>query len=262
MKRLAIAISLYQLFAVSVVGQEVSITVPEFHRMVTAGMKASLRAPFYRYTERLPGKERRFEMDGRRSIRTSIINTESGEILSKCVVIADRIYERTANGHWTVRTREEYDTAQKIRSTAIRDAFSKRDMASYDKLIGAAINEAASLANSPDYGFGLIGIFADFTADAVIKFVGETTDKGRVLRRYTYRGSTDGVASPTNKLRLLRIHISYGFDKTTGALLELRRRDDWVYESKTTTHTYQYDWEHDPSIVITEPVIAKPKHQL
>src|SRR5687767_15061397 len=99
------ALAVCFLSAFSIVGQEPQvIAVSDFNRMLYLGMEASARTPF-RVTETTRGRVLQFEMDRKRSVRTASFNSKTGEVYSECVIVGDRIYERSGSGGWTVSTR-------------------------------------------------------------------------------------------------------------------------------------------------------------
>ena len=143
----------------------------------------------------------------------------------------------------------------------MKDALSKNDTDTYKRLSAAPYNKATSAA--------IHSYTMDFVAeptnsnifDKAVAFVGTNSYNNNVLSFYRFRGSTNNFTPPSKELRTLRIDIMYGFDKKTGDLLMVRTRHDWVYESKTITHMNLYEWEYDPSIVITKPVVVAVEHK-
>ena len=258
MKRFLLCIAVF-LGALDAAGQEARVSVADFRGMVNGGLKVATRGP-YRHTSKVEGiKTITLEVDPKGSVRVKASDERAG-VASECVLIGTQIYHRWGIYPWISQTRDEFEKSQITLGAAMKEARAKKDTEAFEKAKGATLNNmaifqalwkpttnAVAAANGSD------------ASEQSIDFLGHHPYKCKFASVYRMHWNTTKFASPVPRLLAIRTEIEYAFDSKTGALLGAQTRQDVVYESETKKFFTTDEWEFDPFIVITEPLMTRAK---
>jgi hypothetical protein len=258
MRRLLLSTAVF-LIALDVAGQEARVTVADFRGMVNRGLKVTTRGP-YRHTSKVEGiKTLAVEVDARGSVRVKASDDRAG-VSSECVLIGRQVYHRWGIFPWISQTKEEFEKSQITLGAALKEARARKDTEAFEKARGATLNNPAIFqALLKPTTNSVAAANGSDASEQSIAFLGQLPYKGKFASVYRMHWNVTKFASPLPRLVAIRIEIEYAFDSKTGALLGAQTRQDVVYESETKTFFTTDEWEPDPSIVITEPLITPAK---
>ena len=142
----------------------------------------------------------------------------------------------------------------------MKEARAKKDTEAFEKARGATLNNPAIfLALWKPTTNSVAAANGSDASEQSIAFLGHLPYKGKSASFYRMHWNTTKFASPVPRLRAIRTEIDYAFNSKTGALMQAQTRQDVVYESETKTFFTTDEWEFDPSIVITEPLLTPAK---
>ena len=227
--------------------------------MVNAGLKAIERGP-YRYTSTIEGnKTMTLEVDAKRYIRVKNSDNRSG-VVSECIVIGDRIFHRFGTYPWIAQTREEFEKAQVTLSGVMKEARANKDNEVFERAKSATLNNPAIFQALIRPSISAVIAGSDSSVSGkTIAFIGNLPYKEKVARFYRLRWNVTEFTIPSPGLLGVRWEIVYAFDQKTGALLNAQTRSETLHESTTRKFFINDEWEPDPSIVITEPLMTPAK---
>ncbi len=243
-----------------VVGQQPTSAIsPEaFNAIFSAGFRATqeIGRKGLRFRETRGEWVLTVENDRSGSIRASYVNAVSGLVNSECVVIGDNIYERIAQGHWTLRTRGEFKAEQSALAAALRKARAEKDHKTHERIL-AVRNVRATQAATFSPVFSINSTMLSFASPAVenrlITSAERSTLDGRALRPYKFTGTRTIVSPPSarsNGVTKHLIQVDYWFDEKTGAIVKLGISNDWKSDVRVSREIVMYEWEPDPGIEI------------
>lgn len=251
----------FSVFAPALLGQGSFVRFADFTRMLRDGLRVNselTRGSSYRFTQTRtipqPDMVTTTEVSSRGYVRTTVSGNGRSSV-AQAVIAGNSIYELSGDGPWTVQTKDEYKAAEAERSAAEKKALAENDVKKYTEL-RAKYNSAAAAAmrhsmKLMDPAFAL----GHANQAAVVTYQREETVNGRTLRVYNYNGISPEMLRPGP--HELRANVTFWFDTSNGALVKAQTRLDWIYDSKTSTNGWIYEWELDPQIVITSPHTGK-----
>jgi hypothetical protein len=257
MRRLTFAITVL-LCTLTAVGQGERSIVPDLRGIVNRGFKVTARSA-YRHTLKVEQIQRiTLEVDAKGSIRVKHYDDRSG-VISECITVGGRIYHRWGNYPWMSQTKDEFEKAQVVLTAAIKEAKAKKETEAFQKAKAATLNNPAIFhALWRPTSNAIVASNSSAASEPSIAFLGNLPYKNKLAGFYRLILNTTHSAPPSFALRT---EIVYTFDLENGALLKAQTRQDQVYESKTKTFFTTDEWEPDPSLVITPPVIGASKEQ-
>lgn len=208
-----------------------------------------------RYTETRGDWVLAVESDRNGSARASYVNTATGFLDSECVVVGDKMYERSGSTAWAMRTVAEYKAEQAAKADSLTKARAANDHATYSRIFAAhnirATNSAMMARIIFNFGQGVLNP----PLNGVIAATGSASLNGRIVKMYKltapYRDMPPTLGGSAYKVRHER---EYWFDERTGAIAKARSRNDTVVGSQTTTEIVLFEWHIDHSLAITPPI--------
>ena len=260
--RLSIIVLSLSIPAPVLLGQEVSVPLADFNRILKAGLAVNAEltsGSSYRFinTRTIPQPDLVTTTEVSRTgyVRTTARGNDRGSV-HQAMIVGNSIFQSLGDGSWTVQTKDDYKAAEAARAAARTKAWAEKDMNSYREL-SAKYNVAtpAAVTNSMKL-MGAAAWLGLANQAPVVTFLGEETVKGRALRAYRYSGTSPEMLRPGP--HELRANITFWFDAKSGALVKTETRLDWIHDSKTSTNGWISEWELDPQIVIKPPEMEKP----
>jgi hypothetical protein len=243
-----------------VVGQQPAsaISPEDFNAIFLAGFKTTqeIGRNGLRFTETRGEWVLTVENDRRGSIRASYVNAVSGLVDSECVVIGDNIYERIAQGHWTLRTRDAFKAEQSALGAALDKARAEKDHKTHERIF-AVRNVRATQTATFSPVFLINSTMLSFASPAVenrlITEDGRTTHNGLAVRLYKFTGTRTIILPPSARSDGVTEHlieVDYWLNEKTGGIIKLRILNDWKSDVRVNREIVMYQWEPDPRIEI------------
>lgn len=243
-----------------VVGQQPASAVSpeEFNAIFSAGFRATqeIGKKGLRFKETRGEWVLTVENDRKGSKRASYVNAVSGLVDSECVVIGDNIYERIAQGQWTLRTRDQYKAEQSALGAALDKARAEKDHKTHERIFAIRNVRATQTAMFSSVFFiysTMVSFASPDVENRLITAAERSTLNGMAVRAYKFTGTRTIISPPSarsNGVTRHLIEVDYWFDDNTGAIVKLRTFNDWRSDIRANREIVTYEWEPDPLIEI------------
>jgi hypothetical protein len=239
------------------------ITPEDFRPIFNAGFRVTqeLGKQGLRYTETRRDGVLTVENDRRGVVRASY--SMSGILQNECIVNGDRIYERTGQGPWIIRTQAEFKAEQTARAEVLTRARAEKDHETYNRVFAetrkrifvqagyqtdSGLTFRAFRINSTMLSFASPGV-----DNRVITELGPSEHKGKAVRLFRYTADRQNVPYGRG-FRKHRLGVEYWFEHKTGAVMKIRTLNEWSSDVETTKEIDVHEWELDPYFEIKVPI--------